>query len=131
MPLTSRESPVIDLGVKGSPVQIRPSRLVGGRFLRSGGLVKSQTKSQEAGIRPSPSYTMALCIEDWLSQALAGRNADTVDNYRYAAAHAVSKLGAVKLRDLSARHVQTALAELSDVVHPVAAASSRTRRFPG
>ena len=56
---------------------------------------------------------MALCIEDWLSQGLSGRSANTVANYRHAANHAVSKLGAVKLRDLTARHVQIALAELS------------------
>ena len=67
----------------------------------------------DAGIQSSPTYTMALCVEDWLSQGLAGRSADTVANYRYAAEHAVAKLGAVKLRELTARHVQAALAELS------------------
>jgi hypothetical protein len=56
---------------------------------------------------------MALCIEDWLSQGLAGRSDGTVANYRYAAEHAVAKLGAVKLRELTDRHVQAALAELS------------------
>jgi integrase len=67
----------------------------------------------DAGIQSSPTYTMAECIEDWLSQGLAGRSADTVANYRYAAEHAVAKLGAVRLRELTARHVQAALAELS------------------
>jgi integrase len=67
----------------------------------------------EAGIQSSPSYTMARCIEDWLSQGLADRGADTVANYRYAAEHAVARLGAVKLRELTARHVQAALTELS------------------
>lgn len=75
--------------------------------------LKVLRRELEVGIQSSPSYTMALCIEDWLSQGLAGRSADTVTNYRYAAEHAISKLGAVKLRDLTARHVQTALAELS------------------
>jgi hypothetical protein len=46
-------------------------------------------------------------------QCLTGRNLATVANYRYAANHAVSRLGAVKLRDLTARQVQAALAELS------------------
>ena len=68
----------------------------------------------DAGIRSSPSYTMALCIEDWLSQGLANRSPGTVANYRHLAEHAVSKLGAIKLRDLTARHVQAALAELSE-----------------
>jgi integrase len=75
--------------------------------------LKALRREVETGIQSSPSYTMALCVEDWLSQGLAGRSADTVANYRYAAGHAVSKLGAVKLRELTARHVQAALAELS------------------
>jgi integrase len=85
------------------------------------GLTKTQVRDKlralrrelDAGVRPSASYTMALCIEDWLSQCLAGRSPSTVANYRYAAHHAVSRLGAVKLRDLTARQVETALAELS------------------
>src|SRR5260370_14313819 len=68
----------------------------------------------DAGVRSSPSYTMALCIEDWLSEGLANRSPDTVANYRILAEHAASKLGAIKLRDLTARHVQAALAELSE-----------------
>ncbi len=75
--------------------------------------LKALRREVEAGIQSSPSYMMALCIEDWLSQGLAGRSDDTVANYRYAAEHARAKLGAVKLRDLTARHVQQALAELS------------------
>jgi integrase len=75
--------------------------------------LKALRREVETGIQSSPSYTMVLCIEDWLSQGLAGRSAGTVANYRYAAGHAVSKLGGVKLRELTARHVQTALAELS------------------
>jgi hypothetical protein len=59
--------------------------------------LKALHRDLDAGIRPSPVYTMALCIEDWLSQGLTGRSADTVANYRYAADHAIAKLGAVKL----------------------------------
>ena len=67
----------------------------------------------DAGIHSSSSYTMALCIEDWLSQGLTRLSPGTVANYRYVADHAISKLGAVKLRDLTAQHVQTALTDLS------------------
>jgi hypothetical protein len=56
---------------------------------------------------------VARCIEDWLSEGLSGRSAKTVANYRYEAEHVISKLGAVKLRDLTARQVQTALMDLS------------------
>ena len=75
--------------------------------------LKVLRRELEAGIQSSPSYTMALCIEDWLSQGLTGRSPSTVANYRHLAGHAISKLGAVKLRDLTARHVQVALADLS------------------
>lgn len=71
-------------------------------------------REMDAGIHSSPSYTMALCIDDWLSQALTDRAPSTVANYRHCASHAVSKLGAIKLRELTARQVQTALRELSD-----------------
>jgi integrase len=75
--------------------------------------LKALRREMDAGIHSSQSYTMALCIEDWLSQGLTGLSPSTVANYRYLADHAVSKLGAIKLRDLTARHVQTALADLS------------------
>ena len=78
--------------------------------------LKTLHRDLDTGIHSSPTYTMAACIEDWLSQGLADRSPVTVANYRYAAGHAVSKLGAVKLRDLTARHVQTALAELSQTL---------------
>jgi integrase len=78
--------------------------------------LRALRRELDAGIRSSSSYTMARCIEDWLSDGLAGRSATTVANYRYAADHAVSKLGAVKLRDLTARHVQSALMDLSGLL---------------
>jgi integrase len=98
--------------------------------------LKAVHRDLDAGIRPSTAYTMALCIEDWLSQGLAGRSADTVANYRYAADHAIAELGAVKLRDLTARHVQSALADLSGslstrslrLVHQVIERSIRHRQ---
>ena len=67
----------------------------------------------DARIQSSARYTMSLCIEDWLSQGLTNRSPSTVANYRWLADHAVAKLGAVRLKDLTARHVQRALAELS------------------
>ena len=60
--------------------------------------LKALYRELDAGIHSSASYTMALCIEDWLSQGLTGLSSNTADNYRYLADHAVSKLGAVRLR---------------------------------
>ena len=86
------------------------------------GLTKTEVKDKlkalhrelDAGIHSSPSYTMALCIEDWLCQGLTDLSPSTVANYRHLAGRAISKLGAVKLRDLTARHVQMALVDLSE-----------------
>jgi hypothetical protein len=67
----------------------------------------------DARIQSSARYTMALCIEDWLSQGLTNRSPSTVASYRWLAEHAVAQLGAIRLKDLTAKHVQAALAELS------------------
>jgi len=75
--------------------------------------LKALRRELDAGVHSSPSYTMALCIEDWLCQGLTGLSPKTAANYRYLADHAIAKLGAVRLRDLTARQVQAALTELS------------------
>ena len=67
----------------------------------------------EAGLRVSATYTVASCIRDWLDDGPTTRQASTVENYRRLADHAIGKLGAVKVKDLTARQVQKALAELS------------------
>jgi hypothetical protein len=66
----------------------------------------------EAGLRVFATYTVASCIRDWLGDGLTTRQASTVENYRRLADHAIGELGAVKLKDLTARRVQKALAEL-------------------
>jgi integrase len=77
---------------------------------------KLQTLHHEldAGLRVSATYTVASCIRDWLDDGLTTQQASTADNYRRLASHATAKLGAVKLKDLTARQVQKALAELSE-----------------
>jgi hypothetical protein len=66
----------------------------------------------EARLRVSATCTVASCIRDWLDEGPTTRQASTVGNYRRLADHAIGKLGAVKLRDLTAWQVQKALAEL-------------------
>jgi hypothetical protein len=68
----------------------------------------------EAGLRVSATYTVASCIRDWLADGLITQQAATTENYRRLADHAIGKLGAVKLKDLTARQVQKALADLSE-----------------
>jgi len=45
---------------------------------------------------------VASYIRDWLDDGLTTRQACTVENYRRLADHAIGKLGAVKLKDLTA-----------------------------
>jgi hypothetical protein len=52
-------------------------------------------------------------VRDWLDDGLTTRQASTVENYRRRADHAIGKLSAVKLKDLTAWQVQKALAEMS------------------
>jgi hypothetical protein len=59
------------------------------------------------------------CVEAGLARRrTTTRQASTVGNYRRLADHAIGKLGAVKLKDLTARQVQKALAELSASLSP-------------
>ncbi len=63
------------------------------------------------GVRPRPGYTVASALDDWLAEALPGRSERTVKLYRETIAKALKEqLGAVKLKDLTARDVQAALA---------------------
>jgi hypothetical protein len=67
----------------------------------------------DVGVRTSATYTVAACVQDWLAQGLADKQASTVENYTRLASHVISALGAVKLKNLTARQVQAALGELS------------------
>jgi hypothetical protein len=61
---------------------------------------------------------VASCIRDWPGDGPTTRQASTAGNYRRLADHVIGKLGAVKLKDLTARQVQKALAELSASLRP-------------
>ena len=67
---------------------------------------------------------MASCIRDWPDDGPTTRQSSTVENYRRLADHAIGKLGALKVKDLTAWPVLKALAELS------ASLSTRSLRPP-
>jgi hypothetical protein len=50
--------------------------------------------------------------QDWPDDRPTPRQASTAGNHRRRAGHAIGKPGAVKVKDLTARQVQQALAEL-------------------
>jgi hypothetical protein len=66
----------------------------------------------EAGLGVSATCTVASCIRAWPGGGPTTRQASTVENYWRLADHAIGKLGAVKFKDLTARQMQKALAEL-------------------
>jgi hypothetical protein len=76
------------------------------------------------GQASGPAHVINPMVQDWLCQGLTDLSPSTVANYRHLARHAISKLGAVKLRDLTARHVQVTLADLSGSL------STRSLRLP-
>ncbi len=67
----------------------------------------------DAGLQTSASYTVAACIQDWLQGGLTSRQRSTIENYQRLAAHAIARLGAVRLKNLTAKQVQAALHELA------------------
>jgi integrase len=67
----------------------------------------------ERGVRSSASYTVAEALDDWLASGLNGRSERTVELYRDTVKPLRERLGAVKLRDLTAGDVQETLDALS------------------
>jgi integrase len=68
-------------------------------------LIKA-AKDLEAGIQNTEKYTVREAVEDWLAKGLKGRDPATIANYWILAdRHVVPLLGASKLKDLRADHV--------------------------
>ncbi|MEU9843230.1 tyrosine-type recombinase/integrase [Actinomadura sp. NPDC048032] len=75
--------------------------------------LKEKVRDHEDGLAVGPgNYTVAEAVRYWLAYGLNGRDAGTVGNYRILAEkHIIPRLGARKLRDLSAEDVDKWLAE--------------------
>ncbi|WP_231493663.1 site-specific integrase [Nocardiopsis sp. CNT312] len=72
-------------------------------------------EEHETGIRPSPGYTVADAVNDWLKRGLKGRSAATVTKYRSLAANnVIPHLGKAKLRELTADDVDDWLDERAE-----------------
>jgi hypothetical protein len=60
----------------------------------------------EAGLKGAERYTVAEAVNDWLAKGLKGRADKTVETLRgLAEQHVIPKIGAIKLKDLSADDV--------------------------
>ncbi|GIF78140.1 site-specific integrase [Asanoa siamensis] len=93
----------------------------GKRIVRRGsGKTKTEAKAKlkkvirdhEDGLAiAATGYTVANAVNDWLAYGLSNRSQATVDKYQtLAATHVIPKLGARKLRELSAQDVEKWLA---------------------
>lgn len=72
-------------------------------------------EEHKTGIRPSPGYTVADTVNDFLKRGLKGRSEGTVTKYRSLAANnVIPQLGKAKLRKLTADDVDDWLDELAE-----------------
>jgi integrase len=80
--------------------------------------LREMLRDQEDGIKaPSTMVTVKQAVEDWLAFGLPRRSDHTVDKCRTLSdTHIVPKLGARRLRDLSASEVDRWLAGLVDIL---------------
>jgi integrase len=65
------------------------------------------------GIRSSASYAVKDAVDDWLAHGLEGLSAKTISTNREVLAPLTALIGAVKLRELAAVDVRSALAQLA------------------
>ena len=71
----------------------------------------------ENGVDSSAKYTVGEAVRDWLGRGLIGRDAGTIEKNRILAeTHVIPLLGAVKLRELTADHVDDWLADRKKVL---------------
>ncbi|HUB39996.1 MAG TPA: tyrosine-type recombinase/integrase [Streptosporangiaceae bacterium] len=75
--------------------------------------LKALHQELDAGLKTSATYTVKSCVQDWLANELTSRQTDTIENYTHMADHVIAKLGAVRLKNLTAIQVRSALAELA------------------
>ncbi|KFU82287.1 hypothetical protein BB31_04840 [Amycolatopsis lurida NRRL 2430] len=80
--------------------------------------LKEQIRDLDDGLPTGAAkYTVGEAVTNWLAFGLAGRDPETVKNYRnLAAIHIIPNLGKRKLRELSAEDVDEWLADLATKV---------------
>src|SRR5262249_33163508 len=67
----------------------------------------------DSGVKTRATYTVAECLDDWLTQARHNRPKRTQEADGYSADLIRERLGNARLRDLSAQHVLAALNGMS------------------
>jgi integrase len=65
------------------------------------------------GIRSSPKYTIQNAVDDWLAHGLDGRSSKTISTNREVLAPLTGLIGAMRLTELAAADVRSALTQLA------------------
>jgi integrase len=112
-PSKNRYIGAVSLGFTPAGTRIR--RKVTGRTKGEvRGKLRELHQEVDSGLRPRQSYTVNDALDDWLAHGLDGVSARTMNLYKGTIAPPLrEQLGMVKLRDLTAGDVQTALSALA------------------
>ena len=86
--------------------------------------LKEAVADLEAGVTTDAKYSVEDAVNDFLAKGLKGRAKSTIDNYRSIAAHnVIPQLGSIKLKELTADHLDDWLDERAEEL------SARTLRL--
>jgi integrase len=75
--------------------------------------LKQIQAEQDSGVQPERAYTVKRAVDDWLTEGLDGRSAQTVTLNRHIVKPVTAIIGNVELRKLTAHDVRRALAQLA------------------
>ena len=103
----------VDLGLSPAGTRIR-KKVSGKTKVEVRDKLRELHKETDAGLRPRRRYTVGDALEDWLAHGVDGLSERTVTLYRGTIVKALNEeLGKIKLTELTASHVQEALAALA------------------
>jgi integrase len=103
----------VDLGFSAAGTRIR-KKVSGKTKVEVRDKLRELHKETDAGLRPRRRYTVGDALEDWLAHGVDGLSERTVTLYRGTIVKALNEeLGKIKLTELTASHVQEALAALA------------------
>jgi integrase len=107
----------IDLGLDGRGNRQRLKRKGRTKTAVKDKLIQA-VADREAGLKPTPGYTVADAVDDWLAKGLKGRDDNTVTTNRILAEqHLIPLIGAIKLKEeLTADDVDEWLDGLTDTL---------------
>ena len=71
--------------------------------------LKQLQAEQDSGVQPEHAYTIQRAVDDWLSEGLDGRSAQTVTLNRHVLKPVTAVIGGIELRMLTAHDVRRAL----------------------